>query len=138
MSAQPHCMFVTLRFFCVVEKKTGRVTLSGKRQPFAKRTGGSTMEPEPDEEVCSEGSGGHLDEIDLLEYEQDPWTDVQDFLYQQQHRVGACKAHGFLLAGKPGAGKTHLAGKLAAELGAVHVGLPQANILKSALYSAFI
>ena len=84
-----------------------------------------SLEPEPDDEVGSEGSGGHLDEIDLIEYEQDPWNDADDFLYQQQQRVGACKAHGFLLAGKPGAGKTHLAGKLAAELGAVHVGLPQ-------------
>jgi hypothetical protein len=136
MPAQPHCIFVTFPLLWCV-KKTGRVEKVGQRQPFF--TGGAmSLEPEPDDEVGSEGSGGHLDEIDLLEYEQDPWMDVQDFLYQQQNRVGACKAHGFLLAGKPGAGKTHLAGKLAAELGAVHVGLPQAHILKSALYSAFM
>jgi len=80
------------------------------------------MEPEPDSEV---GSDYQVDEIDLGAYEQDPWDDVQDFLQQQQQRKGACDAHGFLVAGKPGAGKTHLAGRLAAELGAVHVGLPQ-------------
>ena len=81
-----------------------------------------SLVPEPDDEVDSDYQ---VDEIDLGAYEQDPWDDVKDFLHQQQQRVGACDAHGFLVAGKPGAGKTHLAGKLASELGAVHVGLPQ-------------
>ena len=92
-----------------------------------------SLAPEPDEEVTSEGE---VDEIDLNSYEQDPWDNAEDFLYQQQHRVGACKAYGFLLAGKPGAGKTNLAGKLAAELGAVHVGLPQ--ILGDCVKAAFM
>ena len=81
-------------------------------------------EPGQEPEMDSEGEPEE-DEIDLLAYEQDPWDAVSDFFYQQNNRVGACKAHGFLVVGKPGAGKAHLAEKLAGELGAVHLGLPR-------------
>ena len=61
-------------------------------------------EPGQEPEMDSEGEPEE-DEIDLLAYEQDPWDAVSDFFYQQNNRVGACKAHGFLVVGKPGAGK---------------------------------
>ena len=89
--------------------------------------------PEADDD---ERSDGDVDEIDLLAYEQDPWDDAADFLHQQRARLGgAAGGVGFLVAGKPGAGKAHLAEKLAAELGAVHVGLPQILSLCVQAYS---